>query len=1140
MSDGCRTASSEVATKSEQDERRTFALEHINCDQAVTFLSQLELTEVSPVAEANAVSVAGSSVQLLRASLVVDLVDTEEYFVIENLGPVSTARVLPSNSEIAAALGDVTVGTFSKPPESDEKTPGIIDIQGDSVVAIFPARYRGRLLDLVAQAVARTEPSPASFPTEGSALNLAKNTSAILIDAEQSQPEPKTSTQDIARPEPHVVQVPEAVQPSGQRGPQLGQRIRPERSVPGHSTLTPEPGTKHAAAGTLLPVTADEGSAGTRKTLRLVLRPAEDIGRRRVIAPSGSVEFQNGDDTIDLALPKTMPLIQLLDLVGEYLDLDYLYDPATIGDQSVALMLRGGLQGKMRVKDLYALLETVLKSKGLAMIRGEDKLVTIIPAAQALDADPQLVDVTSKPVQAGDIVVTRVFELHHVGAASVTSMLKNMKLGVAVSTLEETQLLLVTCYAHRMTRIEQLVNMLDRPGRLRECRFRRLQYTAAPALADKIRTLAQELGGITVTMASSVGSTQPAKGADRGSVVGSAQPVYLDMDERTNRVVMIGHEERLELLEELVDVLDVVREDLRIPRAYDVKHMKAQEAMGKLQELEIISRTTVSAANPRAGASARPSPARAVVTREANLTEDPLVVALEATNRLLIRATRQQHIQIGEFLDYVDVAPEDLRTLEVYEIQHVDAEHVKGKLEELGVIGGGAVSSPRITETKPTNPAKAKSSLAGTAGATGLVEEPQVVVTESTNSLLVNATAEQHAQIDMIIDYVDSKMPEEEMPYRIYPLENSSPGHVADILEQLIGEPAEDTEDKIEPTSRKTEEKITIVPDPNTFSIVVHANKESQEWIESLTKDLDKRRPQVLIDVTLVEITRTDTFEYDLNIVASAQEAVIGNIGIEPIHRIDSLSRLEGSYNLLDAEGNPTGQTKAFYSDENVQALLTAIKLKNYGRVLAKPKILVDDGQQGEISTTDETTYVRETVQVPDQGSPITTRDFEAIEASIKLQITPHISEGDLLRLDVHLSREDFGSRPTAGAPPDKATSGVTTTVFVPDRNTVILGGLVKLNQSKGGSKVPILGDIPLLGALFRSVDNSDVEKKLYVFLKANIVRPYEEARLMDLQKISDKHREAFEESEAEFQKYENIPGIKPSTMQPERVLEEL
>jgi len=68
-------------------------------------------------------------------------------------------------------------------------------------------------------------------------------------------------------------------------------------------------------------------------------------------------------------------------------------------------------------------------------------------------------------------------------------------------------------------------------------------------------------------------------------------------------------------------------------------------------------------------------------------------------------------------------------------------------------------------------------------------------------------------------------------------------------------------------------------------------------------------------------------------------------------------------------------------------------------------------------------------------------------------------------------------------------------------------------------------------------VDKSDVEKKLYVFLKANIVRPSDGIVLSDLEKISKQHRDAFEESESEFQEYENIPGLEPIPMQPDKVL---
>lgn len=1117
---------------SESSEERVFKLKHVAREQCITFLSQLDLDEVSLVPMAYAVSVTGSHEQVRRAALVLDLIDAKEDFVIENLGPASMVRTLLSNSQIAAAIGEIRIGTFADPPQSDEQARGIIDIQGDTVLAILPARHRQQLLDMLRQTSGETVaiyPTPA--PIEPLEPDHAKDASETHTDVEPAQPKTETSTLEIVPPKTHVVRMPGEEDLNKEFGLQAPDRARPEPSVPDEKILPPNSEAQERTTVTS-PLAADESSVGVPKTLRLILKPPKDTtDRAAMTAASGSVEFQNGEDILDLALSEAMPLMQLLDLAGEYLDLDYVYDPETVGKQYVALKLHGSLQGEIKVKDLYTLLETVLKFKGLAMIRREDKLVTIVPVGQALDADPQLIEVKSKMVQAGDMVVTRVFELQYVDVASVTNLLQNMKLGVAVSTSEEAQILFVTCYAHRMSRIEHLVDMIDRPGTPKECRFRRLQYTVAPVLADKVRTLAQEFQGVSVATALSVGkSLSKGTGGSRAPIPG--QPVYLDADERTNRIVMIGHEEQLSFLEELIDALDVVQEDLRTPKAYDIKHIEAQEALRKLQELNVLDQLAESAGRPRTGASGTS------VKASSTLAEEPIVVVLEATNQLLVRASQEQHARIKEFLSHIDVSSEDLRTLQVYEIQHVDAEEVKTKLEELDIIS--ATGSPSIiTATRTTRPGTTRPPKASTTStADVLVGKPQVVVTESTNSLLVNATAEQHAQIATIIDYVDSKIPEEDIPYRIYPLENSSPAHVADLLEQLIHGTAKDKEDKIEKIIKK-EEQITIVPDPNTFSLIVYASKKNHEWIENLIKSLDKRRPQVLIDVTLVEITRTDTFEYDLNLVASAKEAVIGNIGIEPIHRIDRRSRIEGGFNLLDQGGNPTGQTKAFYSDDKVQALLTAIARKNYGRVLAKPKILVDDGQKGEISTTDETTYLKESIQVPNQGAPITTRDFEPIEAKIQLQITPHISEGDLLRLDVHLSREDFGTRPTEGAPPDKTTSEITTTVFVPDNHTVILGGLVKLNQSKGGSKVPILGDIPLVGVLFRSIDNSDVEKKLYVFLKASIIRPYEEARLVDLQKISEQNRKAFEESEAEFQKHEDIPGITPEPMRPERVLEE-
>jgi len=168
-----------------------------------------------------------------------------------------------------------------------------------------------------------------------------------------------------------------------------------------------------------------------------------------------------------------------------------------------------------------------------------------------------------------------------------------------------------------------------------------------------------------------------------------------------------------------------------------------------------------------------------------------------------------------------------------------------------------------------------------------------------------------------------------------------------------------------------------------------------------------------------------------------------------------------------------------------------------------------------------------------------TSLQYQSYEAGINLEITPHISEGDLLRLEISLSRSDFTST-SEKKPPDLTSSNVGTVVTVPDGSTIILGGMLKLNQSKGGSKVPILGDLPLIGGAFRSIDNSDVQSMLYIFVRAEIIRPADVLANMDedLNRISEENRRAFEEHEQEFQGYQSWPGVKAKPMTPPRVLD--
>jgi general secretion pathway protein D len=434
-------------------------------------------------------------------------------------------------------------------------------------------------------------------------------------------------------------------------------------------------------------------------------------------------------------------------------------------------------------------------------------------------------------------------------------------------------------------------------------------------------------------------------------------------------------------------------------------------------------------------------------------------------------------------------------------------------------------------------------------------DSSQVVVLEVTNSLLINATMPQHERIQKIIEQVDTEATKETIPYEIYFLENQDPEHLATVLGKLIQETITSADGKIEKVVSKTDEQVTIIPDKNTFSLIVRANRKNQDWIAGLVERLDKRRPQVLIDVTLVEITQTDAFNYDLNVITSAPDLIrtsglTGTLvpGQPPITATDITNKLaaSGRSQFADFQSN-SGNLTAFYGDKHINLLLQAIQSKNYGRVLAKPKILVNDNEPGMVKTAD-TTYVAKRSSIPvTSGSAGTSTtliqtavDYQSYEAGITLNITPHISQGDLLRLDIQLARSDFRTTEDSEKPPDKTSSELKTTVFVPDASTIILGGLLRLSQNKGGAKVPILGDIPLIGGLFRSIHNRDSQSKLYIFVKTEIIRPagvFAEGA-QDLKALSERNRQAFEKHERQFQNYQSWPGVKSKPTEPAKVLD--
>ena len=1054
---------------------RVFSLKFIPARTGKEYLAKAGIGTVSQLPGANTLLVTASQEELLKATAILRLVDSEGQFVLETIQTAGDVNNLPLE-QIKAELDGIVVGTFINPPLRSSKARAVIDVHDGKLMVVAPAEEYERIMSVVEQTQQAALGIEGPEPDQAGEASLEVRARAELEMAEAELEKMAVSGQ-MAEEQLEGLEsdelfgrllgsLAEAERSATEKVPEAAKRdhVEPETVAPARQP----PSQKRVKRQKVRPPSdvAEFAAEKARRIQQAEPRPEEakavpdrpqEVVQERVKTWSYEPQIDlQGDEMLDLDLPERLEINDLLGLVGEYLNLDYMYDPEKVKG-SVALRLRGPI----KVKDLYPLLESVLKFQGFVMTR-KGNLVTIVPTAEAMSIDPAL-QIADGRVELGNVIITRVFELEYLDTASATNLLKGMQLGADITPIPETGNLIVTDYAYRMERIEEVLGIVDKPGRPKQFRFRQLKYTMASTLAPKIKSLAEQLGTVSIT----ISAAAPAKPAPSRTTRRTPAPrpapkptpataekpaVYLDADERTNRILMIGLEDQLAIVDDLISALDVEQQDLRALRLYDIQYVGAEEVRDKLIELGIIGATT---------------------TRRG---QSPYL-------------SRDRRSTAGQ-------------------------------------------TRPAAAQQAARPPSPPSSTSRANSDEEPLTEEPQVVIVESTNSLLVNATAEQHARIAMIIGYVDTETVERAIPYEIYALENQKPEDLATVLEKLIQETIKDKEGKVEQTIKKIDEEIIVVPDENTFSLIVYANRKNQEWISKLIENLDKRRPQVLIDVSLVEITREDLFQYDLNLIGGARNVVTSNVSATTGLIAGAVDNFEGGWNMADS-----GQVRGFYASDKIQALLTAIDTKDYGRILAKPKILVNDNEEGKITTTEKTFVKEENRSFPgDPPTEVITVTFTPYEAKIELSITPNISEGDLLRLEIDMLREDFEKQ--TDVPPDYTTSNINTIVTVPDGSTIILGGLTKLKQKKISKKVPLLGDIPLVGGLFRVIDDSDEANKLYVFVKATILRPEETAGLAQLKKVSEKDKLVFERAEKEFQEYEQWPGVKPEPMDPLKVLE--
>jgi general secretion pathway protein D len=296
--------------------------------------------------------------------------------------------------------------------------------------------------------------------------------------------------------------------------------------------------------------------------------------------------------------------------------------------------------------------------------------------------------------------------------------------------------------------------------------------------------------------------------------------------------------------------------------------------------------------------------------------------------------------------------------------------------------------------------------------------------------------------------------------------------------------------------SIKTSDAV-ITADQNTNSIIVIAPPAMQTIYKELISILDKRRPQVMVEITL--ITLDTTSNYSLGVEISGAGSVGGGASQEKYMTFSSfgLSTVDatnGGLSLIPGMGFNGTLVSSSIADIVVKALAT----DGHTEVLSAPKLLVDDNATATLSSISEAPFTS-----VNASQTVSTTSFAGYaQAGTTVTVTPHISEGDHIQLQYSITLNSFTGAGSAGIPPPRQTNTVDSKVTMPDGHTVIVGGLTRKDLADTTSKVPYIGDIPLIGEYLSSRAKTDSRSTLFVFIKPIILRDDE---FEDLKFISDR-----------------------------------
>jgi general secretion pathway protein D len=793
-----------------------------------------------------------------------------------------------------------------------------------------------------------------------------------------------------------------------------------------------------------------------------------------------------------------------------------------------AIVKEGPLEGRVTIvskqpvspEEAITLVNAGLKVNGFTAIR-EGRVLRIAARDKAKKGNIP-VHFGGKPEDVDDSeeLITQVIPIQNVSATKLRDDLKPMiGTDADVTSNEGSNTIIITDSSSSIRRIVKIISNLDQhEATTAEIRIVQLKYANAANTVKLIDTFFKNQGGggqmSQEMMMRMQQSGQPMMPQHSGSEK-HGNNVIAAADDRTNTLVIMGSTSSLKLIDDIIKHLDSNPIPASEMKTYQLKFAQA-EATAKL--INNLFKP------PKSNNDDYPFFYRRFGGDEEAKKNVTVNAAFdERTNSLIITAPADALKGVEDMIKTLDASPMASADIKVFQLKYADA-YLTSKLIE-DMFKPKDDSGPRfpyfIFGDNPNPPTKGV--------------KVNVTSDDRTNSLIVSAPTELLKIIEGIIVKLDANPGSEDTLF-IYHLRNAQAGNLESVLNVLFGNvqgqgpgggqngqqglPGQDPQQqqgnrssgrfgsnsgsgnsdsvltrnnsnrrsngglnqpgmpRLSPgmahAINELTGKVFVVADPDTNALLVTTASKYEKQVRLIIDDLDRAVPQVLIKVLIAEVTHDDGTDVGaefsvLNLRANGQGSKGGvNFG---------LSKLAGGLVAQVVENNFTA---------TIRALESVGKLD----VLSRPYILASDNQLARITVGQEVPFI-DNSRITDTGQTINTLNYK--DVGILLDVIPHINSDGLVILDVapEISALTGETVPISdnASQPIIAKRSAQTRVGIRDGQTIVIGGLMEDRKTQTIDKVPILGDIPLLGEAFKHHQDKKTKTELLIFLTPHVAQ---------------------------------------------------